>query len=135
LFGNGALDPLGEAVPIRGEDDRRGPVREIERIGDVDQQLARQPVPGRSDGVDGALTRRAVEDHLAEGGGVREVTGAGAVAGRLGPLHRFLAGHLPGAHANLMAELDQPGSDRGADHSRSEHTHLHLNPFVVVERS
>jgi hypothetical protein len=42
-LGNGALDPLGEAVPIRGEDDRRGPVREIERIGDSINSLPASP--------------------------------------------------------------------------------------------
>ena len=72
-LGKCALDLLAEAVVDRDADDRRPALREIERVGDVDQHLPGEVLrAGRAERVERCVAVRAVEDELAVSRGVGE---------------------------------------------------------------
>jgi hypothetical protein len=106
------------------------PLREVERVRDVEQHLVRQARlargPQRLERL-GAV-RRIDHEIGAERGGVGERAVGRARAVLLRPLLRLLAGRAARAHPYFVSERDQLSADRRTDHPRPEHSDLHRDP-------
>ena len=133
----GALDLLAERVGVLDEQGGRQAGREVERVGDVEEDLAGEVVgAGQLERRDGAVPAGRVDDELSTCGGVGK---GGQAGGRVGlepgterrvthavRLSAATAGlGVAGADDDVVAELEEAGGEGLADHAGAEDCDLH----------
>src|SRR6266566_4086995 len=135
-LGEGPLDLLAERIRV-AHDQRRGhPLREVERVRDVDQDLAGEiPLPREAQRLDGGRSRRGVDKDFTVCGGIRKWREL-RLRMRLDPhaerriphVVRLRVGHglchLARAEHHVMAELHEFAADRSPHRPRSQDTDL-----------
>ena len=129
-LGERPLDLLAQAVGVADEEARREPRGEVERHGDVGDDLARQMLgPDRCERIERADPRRAVDEHLACGARITNVPCDAPVPTSAAHSAASALSAVREPMTTSMAEPDEPGADRPADDARAEHTDLHVNPL------
>src|SRR5207237_758904 len=106
----------------------REAVAVVERVGDVQQDLAGQPLLARGgEGGQRAVAAGGVDHEVGVGGGVGVAgEGHGGVGGGpLGPVVAPLGGRVTGADGDLVAQFGGPSGDRPADHAGAQYRDSH----------